>query len=259
MPAAPLAPLAPIAPYLAVHDALRAVEWYVEALGAERFGDPVVMDDGRIGHVELRIGGSLVMMADEHPEIDFRGPQSRGGTTVSLMVHVEDSEATVSRAVGAGAELERPVTENYGQRMGVIRDPFGHRWMVATPVEPVEQPTPAQPPRAHGDVGYFTLGVPEAAKAQAFYGAVLGWGFEPGSHPDGFQITNVSPPGGIAGGAERWSITHAYRVTDVDAAAALVQQLGGEADEPSDRPYGRLAECVDDQGTPFQLWQPPPA
>jgi uncharacterized glyoxalase superfamily protein PhnB len=255
MAATPEIPIAPLAPYLAVHDARRAVEWYVEALDAEPLGEPIVMEDGRIGHIELRIGGSLVMMADEHPEIDFRSPRSRGGTTVSLMIHVEDSDATVTQAVDAGAELERPVTENYGHRMGVIRDPFGHRWMVSTPIEAA--PAQDHPPGAHGDVGYFTLAVPDAARAQAFYGSLLRWGFEPGSHPDGYQIAHVSPRGGLAGGAERWSITLAYRVDDVDAAAALVRQLGGQAEDPTDRPYGRLSECVDDQGIPFQVWQPP--
>jgi uncharacterized glyoxalase superfamily protein PhnB len=226
-------------------------------LGAERLGEPIVMDDGRIGHVELRVGGSLVMMADEHPEIDFRSPQSRGGTTVSLMIHVADSDATVVRAVAAGAELERPVAEDYGHRMGVIRDPFGHRWMVSTPIDRPAAPA-AHRGGTHGDVGYFTLGVPDAAKAQEFYGTILGWGFQPGTYPGGYQIANVAPPGGLAGGADRWSITLAYQVDDVDLAAGRVRQLGGQAAEPTDRPYGRMAECVDDQGIPFQLWQPPP-
>jgi uncharacterized glyoxalase superfamily protein PhnB len=116
-----------LVPYLAVHDARAALDWYVDALGAEVVGEPIVMPDGRIGHAELRVSGATVYLADEHPEIDFVGPVGRGGTTVTLHLTVPSADATVDAAVGHGARLEQaPADEPYG-RTGIVRDPFGHR------------------------------------------------------------------------------------------------------------------------------------
>ena len=124
-----------ITPYLIVKGGARAIDWYVSALGARelmRMPGP----DGRIGHAEVRIGDSVVMLADEHPDVGARAPESVGGSPVGLMLYVEDCDAVVRRAVDAGARLERPVQDQfYGDRSGTIRDPFGHQWTIATHTE----------------------------------------------------------------------------------------------------------------------------
>ena len=124
-----------VTPYLAVDDARAAMDWYQEVFDATVEAEPIVMDDGRVGHVELRIGDSVFMMADEFPEIDVRGPRSLGGTTVSFVVHVPDVDAVHARALEAGAIPERPVGEAYGSRSGWVVDPWGHRWNIATALE----------------------------------------------------------------------------------------------------------------------------
>ena len=93
---------------LAVAGARRALEWYADAFGAVPLADPILMPDGRVGHAEMRIGAATVYLADEYPENGFVGPQSRGGSTVTLVLDVADSDETVERAVAAGAEFERP-------------------------------------------------------------------------------------------------------------------------------------------------------
>jgi len=124
-------------PYLSVADAAAAIDFYVAVFGAVetmRLTQP----DGRIGHAELRIGSSGIMLADEFPDMGFVGPLVRGGTSVSLHLSVPDVDATVAAAVDAGATLERAVVDEfYGQRSGTILDPFGHRWMIQTPIEEV--------------------------------------------------------------------------------------------------------------------------
>jgi len=93
---------------------------------------------GKIGHAELEIGDSVVMLADEHPEIDALGPRTVGGTPVSLHVYVEDADAVFARALDAGAKERSPMEDKfYGDRMGTFEDPFGHHWHVATHVEDV--------------------------------------------------------------------------------------------------------------------------
>lgn len=119
-------------PYLCCRDAARALEFYAAAFGAVetmRLAEP----GGRIGHAEITIGGALVMLSDEYPEMDIRSPQALGGSPVMIHLHVPDVDAFAARAVGAGATLERPVADQfYGDRSGQLRDPFGHRWSVAT-------------------------------------------------------------------------------------------------------------------------------
>lgn len=126
-----------VTPYLIVKDAVRALAFYAEAFGATevmRFMQP----DGRVGHAEIRIGDSHVMLADDAPELGYKSPQAFGGTPVTMMVYVEDVDATVARAVAAGATLTRPVQDQfYGDRTGGLTDPFGHVWYVATHVEDV--------------------------------------------------------------------------------------------------------------------------
>jgi PhnB protein len=101
--------------------------------------------DGKVGHAEVRIGDSIVMLADEHPDMGYRGPQALGGTPVSLLIYVPDVDAQFARAVAAGATETRPVQDQfYGDRSGTLTDPFGHVWTIAThtedvPVEEVER------------------------------------------------------------------------------------------------------------------------
>lgn len=124
-----------VTPYLCCKDARQAITWYGEVFGAIPLGEPIVMDDGRLGHAEIRIGDSAMMLADEFPEIDVLSPLSRGGTPVSLMIYVEDVDSLFAKAIEKGATQERPVVdEDHGDRSGWLVDPFGHRWNVATPL-----------------------------------------------------------------------------------------------------------------------------
>jgi PhnB protein len=124
-------------PYLSVKDAASAIEFYKKAFGARevmRMPQP----DGKIGHAEVRIGDAPIMLADEFPEMNFRSPQSLGGTPVNIVVYVNDVDALVGQAVGAGAKLSKPVADQfYGDRVGVLEDPFGHSWSFATHIEDV--------------------------------------------------------------------------------------------------------------------------
>ncbi len=126
-----------VTPYLSIRGAAQAIEFYRKAFGAKelmRMPGP----EGKLGHAEIRIGGSRVMLSDEYPEMDFLGPQTRGGTSVHLHVYVKDVDAVIERAVAAGAKLLRPVANQfYGDRTGSVQDPFGHVWHIATHVEDV--------------------------------------------------------------------------------------------------------------------------
>jgi PhnB protein len=125
-----------VTPYLVVDDAAAAIDFYTRAFGArEKFRLP--MGD-RIGHAEIIIGDSHVMLADEFPDMGHLGPKSRGGTTVSLMIYVEDVDSAFRQAIDAGATEKRAVENQFwGDRMGTLTDPFGHMWSLATTVEEV--------------------------------------------------------------------------------------------------------------------------
>jgi PhnB protein len=127
-----------ITPYLVVNNADAAIDFYKRAFGAtELFRFP--MPDGKVGHAEIRIGNSVVMLADEFPDMDARGPRSYGGTPVSLMLYVENVDSMAKRAEQAGAKVVRPVENKfYGDRSGTFEDPFGHTWHISTHVEDVE-------------------------------------------------------------------------------------------------------------------------
>jgi PhnB protein len=93
---------------------------------------------GRVGHAEIKIGDSVIMLADEHPAMGYRGPRSLGGSSVSILLYLEDVDGVFERAVKAGAKAQRPVADQfYGDRSGTLEDPFGHVWTVATHVEDV--------------------------------------------------------------------------------------------------------------------------
>jgi PhnB protein len=127
--------------YLAVQNGAQALEYYKRAFGAKellRMPTP----QGKVGHAEIKIGDSHVMLADESPDLQFLAPPSRGGTTVQLHLYVPDVDATVKRALAAGGKLTRPVEDKfYGDRAGTIEDPYGHVWYVATHKEDL---SPAQ-------------------------------------------------------------------------------------------------------------------
>jgi len=124
-------------PYLVLQNAASAIEFYKKAFGATelmRLASP----DGKIGHAEIKIGDSPIMLADEFPEMGYRGPRALGGSPVSIMLYVEDVDVLFNRAVGAGATVKRPVRDEfYGDRAGNLEDPFGHVWTIATHKEDV--------------------------------------------------------------------------------------------------------------------------
>jgi len=124
-----------VTPYLIVKGAVEAIAFYENAFGAKevmRMADPT----GKVGHAEIKIGDSRVMLADEVPEMGFKGPTTFGGSPVSLLLYVKDVDKVVAQATFAGAKIVRPVEDKfYGDRAGSIEDPFGHTWTVATHVE----------------------------------------------------------------------------------------------------------------------------
>jgi uncharacterized glyoxalase superfamily protein PhnB len=215
-----------LTPYLVAVDARASVDFYVAAFGATRRDEPIVMPDGRVGHVEVALGDSVLMLADEFPEIGLRAPVSRGGPSQSLRLETPDPDGVVAAAVAAGGVLERPVADSPYGRGGAVTDLDGHRWMVSSEV------ASARP----GDIIYASLWAPDAARTSRFYEGVLG------------SLGQV----GTAEAAEA-TLMCCYEVVDVDAAVTLVRAAGGTADEPRDEPHGRTADCVDDQGIPFAL------
>jgi uncharacterized glyoxalase superfamily protein PhnB len=123
--------------YLHVKNAAKAIEFYIKAFGATekfRLAEP----SGRVGHAELDFGGTTLMLADEFPEYGIVGPQTIGGTSVSIHLHVDNADEMIRRAAAAGGKIERePKDEFYGERSGVVRDPFGHRWLIGHNIEQV--------------------------------------------------------------------------------------------------------------------------
>jgi PhnB protein len=126
-----------VTPYLAVEDATEAIEYYTKAFGAK---ERVRMEtpDGKVGHAELEVGDSLVMLSDPFPQASTKPPNELGGTTVSVFMYVEDVDAVVKQAVDAGATVTMEVADQFwGDRFGSVKDPFGHLWSIATHVEDV--------------------------------------------------------------------------------------------------------------------------
>lgn len=124
-------------PYLVLQNAASAIEFYKKAFGATelmRLASP----GGKIGHAEIKIGDSPIMLADEFPEMGYRGPKALGGSPVSIMLYVEDVDAIFNQAVAAGATVKRPIKDEfYGDRSGNLEDPFGHVWTISTHKEDV--------------------------------------------------------------------------------------------------------------------------
>ena len=126
-----------VTPYLTVEGGAEAIEFYKKAFGArEIFRMP--MPDGRMGHAEIQIGDSRVMLADESREMDTKSPHNLGGSPLGLMIYVENVDEVFNRAISAGAREARPVKDQfYGDRSGNLVDPFGHKWTIATHIEDV--------------------------------------------------------------------------------------------------------------------------
>jgi uncharacterized glyoxalase superfamily protein PhnB/predicted enzyme related to lactoylglutathione lyase len=269
-------------PYLVVDGAAAAIEFYVNAFGAVEH-HRLVGDDGRVGHAELVFGNSRIMLADEYPEVGAISPTTRGGTSTSFTFAVPDVDVVFARAIAMGATELRPVEDQfYGHRQGFLRDQWGHQWGISSPLADIDneqyaansreagyewQPTEAaiatdaasDEPHDHqvkhlsqGDLYYFTLPTADLAKAQAFYGAVLGWQFP---DPENGHIGNISAPPGSAHGAT--GVTDLYFVVDdIHAAVAAVRAHGGTADEPVHYDSGWAAQCTDDQGVRFHISVP---
>jgi PhnB protein len=138
-----------LTPYLVVDGAAEAIAFYTHAFGAKetmRLAEP----SGRIGHAEITIGKALVMLADEFPEMNIRGPRALGGSPVTLHLQVDDVDAVAARAVDAGATVVFPVKDQfYGERSGRFTDPFGHVWVLSTHIEDV---SPEEMQRRYDDL-----------------------------------------------------------------------------------------------------------
>ncbi len=248
-------PLGAAVPYLAVEGAQAALDWYADVLGLRLVGEPIVMPDGRIGHSELESGGGSIYLSEAHPEIGVVAP-TRGAAAVSLMLPVEDADAVRERAMAAGATSVREPFDGYGQRNAWIVDPFGHRWGLHSPLpaaDPAAAGSPSGERPAQGDVVYAWMRVPDAERAAAFYADVLRW--QP-RRRDGDGISAAWSLG-ISGGVEPSGLFCCYLVDDLATAVDQVRQAGGRGGEPEQREYGLVADCVDDAGTDFALYQRP--
>jgi uncharacterized glyoxalase superfamily protein PhnB len=241
-----------LTPYIVVSDARRAMDWYAEVFGAQRRGELHVNADGTIGHAEVGIGDAVLMFAEASslwPDVPVRAPDSPATFSHTLHLEVDDVDAATERARRSGASIERePADQPYG-RGSVIVDPFGHRWMLLR--------RPARATRLRqGDVANVTMLARDARRAKEFYEAVLRVPFSSG-HPGAWRTDETRPPLGILSShAAEPEVQLSYRVDDIAATVHRVRAAGGHADEPERRQYGLFAECVDDQGATFRLWQP---
>ena len=267
----------PLAPYLAVTGAAEAIAWYVDVLGAIET-TRLVGDDGRVGHAELVIGGARLMLADEFPEMGVHGPGHYGGTSVMLHLTVVDIDHTFARAVESGAEAQRePADQGHGNRNATIVDPWGHRWMLSQPID-ADRTASAEQERGTGgdgaswevtgrkpvEPGYLTMRTGDLARAREFFGALFAWDVVAGSVEGGGHIHNTRFPMGFMQttdlpDADAPDATRLYfRVDDIEPYAQRVTELGGQVLARAEHASGGNAECVDDQGFRFDLFQPAP-
>lgn len=242
-----------ISPYIMVSDARAALDWYVDVFDGRPRGEPHVNADGTIGHAEVGIGDAVLMLAessDLYPEVPVRAPDSPTTFSHSLHVQVPDVDAAVAKARRGGATVERePAEQPYG-RSAVIVDPFGHRWLLNRP--------PGSATRLRqGDIVRVSMVASDAERAKEFYEAVLQVPFASGRVPGAWGTNETTPRFSM------WSPEDAapevqlcFRVDDIRAAVSRVRDAGGTAGQVDNKPYGLLAECEDDQGAHFQLWQP---
>lgn len=234
-------------PYLTVSDARSAIAWYVDTFGATLVGDPYEMDDGRIGHAELNLSNGVLYLADEYPELGLKAPSPQHAS-VSLMLTVPDTDAALAQARAGGALVQREPYENYGARNAAIVDPFGHRWMLTGPT--TGTPTLIE----HGDVGYVSVWAPDAQRAAAFYGHVLGWIYDPASR----QVTNTEQHIGIFAVADRHTLFCCYAVDDLASARESIISGGGTVDAIQQFDFGTVLGATDPQGNEFAVFKPTP-
>jgi predicted enzyme related to lactoylglutathione lyase len=235
-------------PRLTVSNGRSAIDWYVRVFDAALVGRPYWLPDGNLAHAELTIGGGSIEVADEYPPVILAPNPDL--SSVGLVLIVSDVDAVVARAFDAGGRLSGEVQERYGHRTATIYDPFGHRWVLRTPVPLI--------PLQHGDIGYVSVWVPDIERAAEFYSAVLGWEYGPIRHPRGRQVVGAGMHIGMYGEQDRGTLFCCYAVEDVPAAVEAVRAAGGTANEPVREPYGLLAECVDNQGVQFAVYEPEP-
>lgn len=245
--AATLAPRPAALPYLAVADARAAIAWYTDAFAAVLIGDPIVIDDGRIGHAEIEINGGVMYLADEFPDMGLRAP-TPGAVSVSLMLHVANTDTALRRARDLGATVAREIYEGYGSRNATIVDPFGHRWMLSGPIG-----TPIDRIR-HGDIGYISLWVPDAERAAAFYRHVLGWTYDTATH----RVTNTDLPTGIHSSTGRPTLFCCYAVDDLATARSAITEAGGTPGEGRQTEHGVILDATDSQGAAFAVFEAGP-
>lgn len=234
-------------PYLTVSPARDAIAWYVDAFGATVVGDPIVMDDGRIGHAELALADGVLYVADEYPELGLKSPAPQAAS-VSLMLEVADTDRALARARERGATVQQEVGEAHGSRSATIVDPFGHRWILSGPV------TGTAVPIQHGDVGYVSVWTPDADRAAAFYGHVLGWTYDAATH----TVTNTRQRIGLFSVATRQGMLCCYAVTDLDGARQSILDAGGTVGDEQEFEFGTVLDATDTAGTAFAVFRPAP-
>jgi uncharacterized glyoxalase superfamily protein PhnB len=234
-------------PYLSVTNGREAIDWYVDAFGATVVGEPIVMDDGRIGHAELALGGGMFYLADEYPEIGMKAPAA-DSVSVMLVVSVPDTDAAVERARDRGATVRQQIREAHGSRNAAIIDPFGHCWSLNGPT------TGAAVTIQHGDVGYVSVWTPDADRAAAFYGHVLGWEFDPATR----QVTNTDQRIGISSVDSAQGMLCCYSVVDLAAARQAIVAAGGTVGQVQDFDFGSVLDATDPSGAAFAVFAPAP-
>jgi len=178
----------------------------------------------------------------------------QGLSTLFLCFAVDDVVEAVQEVRRAGGETEDPREEPYG----LVADGTDDQGVAFALVESPHGATGERGPSTgvnHGDLAYVSMLVPSSARARAFYGSVLGWRFSAGHAPDGWQVEDVAPMVGVAGGARQASVMPMYRVDDIADAVERVRAAGGAASAPERQPYGVTSTCTDDQGTSFHLGQ----
>ena len=244
-PAATSTPRPAAVPYLAVSDARAALTWYQQALGATVIGDPIEMDDGRIGHAELALSGGVLYLADEYPEVGLKAPRPQE-VSVSLMLAVPDTDVALERAREKGADVQREPYEAHGGRNATIVDPFGHRWMLSGPA------TGAAAPIQHGDVGFVSVWTPDVERAASFYGHVLGWIYDPATQ----LVTNTDQHIGLSSVPDRSTLCCCYAVADLAGARDSIAAGGGRVGEEREFAFGTVLDATDPQGLEFAVFQP---
>jgi uncharacterized glyoxalase superfamily protein PhnB len=242
---APTPPRPAALPYLTVAGARDAIAWYADAFGAAVIGEPIIVDDGRVGHAEIAIGGGILYLADESPELGLKAPAPQA-TSVSLMLHVTDTDAALETARDRGAVVQREVYESYGSRNATIIDPFGHRWMLSGPISGTVSRI------QHGDIGYASLWTPDADRAAAFYGHVLGWIYDRFTR----QVTNTIQRLGIFSVGEHTTLFCCYAVSDLEAAGQAIADAGGRLGEAREFDFGTVLDSTDPLGTAMSVFQP---